>query len=344
MNYIEKNCDICGVGYKYDSRQKVSKYCSQRCRSLSQRQKKIIGEEGIDYVVCKICNFKFKEINNDHLFTHETNCIEYDKKYGYNLRISDKTRKNKDTLTSIMSPELSKKLSDSHKKEGYIKKYGEVEGLSKYNDMIKKVTYSNGIDYYLDKYGESGREIYNDIQKKKVISLENQIKKHGEKEGIRKYNDWIETQKIKSTLPYFIKLYGEEIGLKNWLQKNDKISLSNSKIRKSERGDFNIYISEVNKFTRISLSINKLLMIELRGHTHGYDLDHIVSKINGFKNKIPPYVIGHISNLKIVDSSYNRKKQHKSDLEISYINKLCNEDNEYMKLIKNINLLKNNIL
>ena len=67
LSYIDKDCDICGKSYKYDSRQKVSKYCSQRCRSLAQRQKSITGEEGIDYVVCKICNYKFKEINNDHL-------------------------------------------------------------------------------------------------------------------------------------------------------------------------------------------------------------------------------------------------------------------------------------
>ncbi len=176
LSYIDKDCDICGNSYKYDSRQKVSKYCSQRCRSLAQRQKSITGEEGIDYVVCKICNYKFKEINNDHLSTHNISSLDYDKKYGNNQRTSEKTRRNKDTLSSLMTPELSKKLSNSHKKDAYIKKYGEVEGLSKYNDLIKKLIYSNGIDYYIDKYGEEGREIYNDIQKKKVISLDNQIK------------------------------------------------------------------------------------------------------------------------------------------------------------------------
>lgn len=154
LSYIDKDCDICGKSYKYDSRQKVSKYCSQRCRSLAQRQKSITGEEGIDYVVCKICNYKFKEINNDHLSTHNISSLDYDKKYGNNQRTSEKTRRNKDTLSSLMTPELSKKLSNSHKKDAYIMKYGEVEGLSKYNDLIKKLIYSNGIDYYIDKYGD----------------------------------------------------------------------------------------------------------------------------------------------------------------------------------------------
>jgi hypothetical protein len=340
LSYIDKDCDICGNSYKYDSRQKVSKYCSQRCRSLAQRQKSITGEEGIDYVVCKICNYKFKEINNDHLSTHNISSLDYDKKYGNNQRTSEKTRRNKDTLSSLMTPELSKKLSNSHKKDAYIKKYGEVEGLSKYNDLIKKLIYSNGIDYYIDKYGEEGREIYNDIQKKKVISLDNQIKKHGEKDGIERYNNWLELQKIKSTLPYFIKIYGEELGLKNWLEKNDKISVANSKIPISDRKLFYSYISEVNKYTRISLSINKLLMIELRGVKNGYDLDHIVSKVNGFRNNIPPYIIGHISNLRIIDSSYNRKKQHNSEKEISEIANSYDDDFKYKKLVNDINKLK----
>ncbi len=340
LSYIDKDCDICGKSYKYDSRQKVSKYCSQRCRSLAQRQKSITGEEGIDYVVCKICNYKFKEINNDHLSTHNISSLDYDKKYGNNQRTSEKTRKNKDTLSSLMTSELSKKLSNSHKKDAYIEKYGEVEGLSKYNDLIKKLIYSNGIDYYIDKYGEEGREIYNYIQKKKAISLDNQIKKHGEKDGIERYNNWLELQKIKSTLPYFIKIYGEELGLKNWLEKNDKISVANSKIPISDRKLFYSYISEVNKYTRISLSINKLLMIELRGVKNGYDLDHIVSKVNGFRNSIPPYIIGHISNLRIIDSSYNRKKQHNSEKEISEITNSCDDDFKYKKLVNDINKLK----
>jgi cell division protease FtsH len=38
-------------------------------------------------------------------------------------------------------------------------------------------------------------------------------------------------------------------------------------------------------------------------------LNELLVQLDGFKNNIPSYIIGHISNLKIVDSSYNRKKQ-----------------------------------
>lgn len=335
INYIEKNCDICDKLYKYDSRQKISKYCSIRCRGISQRQKNIKGELNIDYVICEICGFKFKEINNDHLSLHRISCIDYDKIYGCNKRVSEKTKINKNTLGPIMSAELSIKLSNSHKLDSYLEKYGNVEGNIKYNEIIKKYKYKNGISSYLDKYGqEDGLIIFSKIQKKKAINIENQIEKHGEELGLIKYNNWLNKQKNKNYLYFFTEKYGYEIGLKKWLEKNDKISLANSKIVKEDRKEFLNYIIEVNKFTRISLNCNNLLNIELRGNE--FDLDHMVSKVDGFKNKIPSYIIGHISNLKIVDRSYNRKKQHKSDNSFSYIIEKYENDIEYKKLINDI--------
>ena len=48
----------------------------------------------------------------------------------------------------------------------------------------------------------------------------------------------------------------------------------------------------MNKYTRLSLNNYNIDNIELRGNYFGYDLDHIYSKINGFKNGIPAYIIG----------------------------------------------------
>ena len=97
----------------------------------------------------------------------------------------------------------------------------------------------------------------------------------------------------------------------------------------------------MNRFTRISIEMNQLENLELRGQDKGYDLDHIVSKINGFKQNIPSYIIGHISNLRIVESTYNRKKQHKSDIPIEKILEQFENDLEYKKLIFNIINIEN---
>ena len=335
MDYIEKDCIFCGNLYKYDSRQKISKYCSSICRGRHHRQINMKGEIGVDYVECEICNLKFKEINNDHLKIHNISSSEYDEKYGYNKRISNKSREKKNTLSNIMTPELSKKLSRSHTIDGFIDKYGEEEGRVKHRSRTDNIKYSRSKEFYTNKYGDiEGEKIFSEIQAKKAITIDNLINKYGEKEGIIRYNKWVDLQKVKSTLSHFIELYGYEDGLSNWLEKNDKISLANSKIGRDDRKLFTSYILSVNKFTRISLNMNKLFMLELRGKDNGYDLDHIFSKIDGFKNGIPPYIIGHISNLRIINSSDNRKKQHRSDIDIDYIVELFNKDTEYKKIVK----------
>lgn len=336
IKYVKRNCNNCNIEYEYDSRQKNPKYCSNKCRGIFKRQSKIIGDIGIDYVICKICSLKFKEINNDHLSEHNINSLEYDKIYGNGLRTSSITSKRKNTIGIIMNNEFSKKLSDSHKIENYIKKYGKVDGPIKYNNMIKNKTYKNSVDSYIDKYGESGYDIFNEVQLKKVISLKNQIKKHGNIEGEIKYKNWLYKQKFKSTIYYFIDKYGELEGIEKWMIKNNNISVANSKILKSEKSDFSKYILDVNKFTRISISIHDLLNINLRGRENGYDLDHRVSKIYGFKNKIPAYIIGHISNLNIVTISYNRKKQHRSDIDLNIVKDRFEIDIEYKKIIEKI--------
>jgi endogenous inhibitor of DNA gyrase (YacG/DUF329 family) len=336
----KKKCDICGEIYEYDSRQKNSKYCSKYCRSVSISQRKIEGEEGIDFVICKVCGLKFKEINNDHVKKHNMTCEEYDKKFE-SSRTSDKTKKKKDTLSSLMCNEMSEKLSKSHTIENYIDKYGYELGIYNYNKMIENKKYKNGKESYIDKYGEFiGLEIYNSVQKKKAITLENCINKHGEIEGKKLYDKWRENQKNKNFLSFYIEKYGYEIGLVKWLDKNNKISLSNSKIKKEDRKEFKYYIYEVNKYTRLSLNNYKIDNIKLRGDEFGYDLDHIFSKIDGFKNKIPSYIIGHISNLRIVKSSYNRKKQHNSDIKIEYIIEKYEKDTKYKKLVNDIEKTK----
>lgn len=337
-----RNCNVCGKLYEYDSRQKNSKYCSQSCRSLSYSQNKITGIEGVDFVICKICGLKFKEINNDHIKKHNMSCEEYDDKFK-SIRTSEKTRIKKDTLSTLMCKEMSDKLSKSHTIEGYIDKYGDVDGVIRFNKMISNKQYKNGKNSYIDKHGDiRGLEIYREVQKKKAITLKNCIEKHGLIEGEKIYNKWRELQKNKNFLSYYIDKYGYDIGIERWLDKNNKISLANSKIKKEDKKKFINYIYDVNKYTRLSLSNYEVDGIDMRGKEFGYDLDHIFSKVSGFKNGIPAYIIGHVSNLRIVESSYNRRKQHRCDIEIEDIIRKYESDIEYKKLVNDIEKIKTN--
>ena len=109
-----------------------------------------------------------------------------------------------------------------------------------------------------------------------------------------------------------------------------------SKIDESLRCEYKNFCILVDKLTRISLQLYDLENIKLRGFKYGYDLDHRVSKINGFKNNIEPHFIAHISNLQIVTSSINRTKQHNSNLDINYILNETNNDEKYLGIIKDI--------
>ena len=48
-----------------------------------------------------------------------------------------------------------------------------------------------------------------------------------------------------------------------------------------------------------------------------YELDHKFSKSEGFKNNVPPDIIGHPSNLEMIDRSENRKKYNKSSISLN---------------------------
>jgi len=55
----------------------------------------------------------------------------------------------------------------------------------------------------------------------------------------------------------------------------------------------------------------------LRGRTKGtYQLDHVVSKFDGFMNNVSPEVIAHPKNLRMLESSENKKKHARSDMTI----------------------------
>jgi hypothetical protein len=333
---IKNNCEYCFSEYLHLQSQK-SKYCSSTCRNKAYIQRNVKGEENIDYIICKICNFKFKEINADHLNTHNINKEEYDVKYGN--RISEKTRFNKNTLSSLLTPEFSKKLSESHSIENYKKKYGQDLGVVKYNEMILNKSYKNSINYYHDKYGKQvGEKLFKERQLKGSMTLNNQIKLHGNAEGTRRYHEWLMKQKNKNTISYFVELYGYELGLSKWFDKNNKISIANSKINNDQKKEYKKYCILVDKFTRISLQIYNLENIHLRGLTNGYDLDHRVSKIFGFKNEIIPEVVAHISNLQIITSSENRIKQHNSNINVSEILENYKKDDNYKDIIKQIKM------
>jgi hypothetical protein len=74
---------------------------------------------------------------------------------------------------------------------------------------------------------------------------------------------------------------------------------------------FEIYRYHVIKFTKHQ-PLNTLVNFEKRAgygkSKDPYQLDHKFSTVQGFLNNIPPYIIGHISNLQMLPSKENNSK------------------------------------
>lgn len=86
------------------------------------------------------------------------------------------------------------------------------------------------------------------------------------------------------------------------------------------KSDFDQYESEVDRLTEKAYKKYKEIINPnnlKRGRIKGsYQLDHIYSKSEGFKNKIPPHIISHPANLRMLTINENISKSYKSDITI----------------------------
>ncbi len=150
--------------------------------------------------------------------------------------------------------ERCKKLSFSRTKEGYIEKYGEEIGIAKYLEKNSKL--SVGVAA-LQKNGYSDEEIKQIKQKhssNSTTSLENMIKRYGEFEGKKRFEEFINnnffscrsidswlkrglteeeaSQAVKKVqtrnLDFFKQKYGEEKAVIKWLNSNKKKAFANT--------------------------------------------------------------------------------------------------------------------
>lgn len=83
----------------------------------------------------------------------------------------------------------------------------------------------------------------------------------------------------------------------------------------AERTEFERYKLEVRRITK-QQPIHLLENYDKRGGATGWHLDHKYSILQGFIDKIPPAVIGHISNLRIIPARDNVQKSHQCSVTI----------------------------
>ena len=57
---------------------------------------------------------------------------------------------------------------------------------------------------------------------KKSHTLDGYIEKYGEEVEKEKYNKWLEYNKVKNTLPFYLEKYSKKEGYNKWFNKNKK--------------------------------------------------------------------------------------------------------------------------
>jgi hypothetical protein len=69
------------------------------------------------------------------------------------------------------------------------------------------------------------------------------------------------------------------------------------------------YYARVWQFTKITVRKYPDMIEDLKKRGREWHLDHKFSVVEGFKQNIPPYIIGSYHNLEIIDAIENMKKQ-----------------------------------
>ena len=92
--------------------------------------------------------------------------------------------------------------------QSMINKYGSEEGTERWESYRKKQAYTNSLEYKQDKHGWS-REDFDSYNSGRAVTVENMVARHGEQEGLRKWDEYCDRQKVTKSRDYVVGRYGE---------------------------------------------------------------------------------------------------------------------------------------
>lgn len=108
--------------------------------------------------------------------------------------------------------------------KGLIEKYGEEEGLNRWNSYRNKQANTNSFEYKKERYGWT-RDKFDEYNKSRAVTIENMIKRHGDNKGTKKWLEYCDRQAYTNTLDYFIEREGS---IKNGLEIYEKVNREKS--------------------------------------------------------------------------------------------------------------------
>ena len=178
-------------------------------------------------IKCLECGFESSRLQWTHFKFNCTgrfnNGTEY-KKYYPNAKVVDKDLAKKTAITL----------------DNLIKKYGDIDGVRRWESYKHKQAESNSLEYKKEKHGWTDNQ-FKEYNNSRSQTLEKMISRHGETEGISKWESYCSRQSYTNTKLYFINQYGEDAGTKRYIEINKKKSVGNPKVLAEK---LNISLSE----------------------------------------------------------------------------------------------------
>lgn len=121
-------------------------------------------------------------------------------------------------ITTEQIKSLTKQKYTTNSLEHFIKKYGEDIGPIKYQQYKDRQAYTASSEYFIKEKGMSEEQV-KIYHKSRGHTLQSDIEKYGEEEGIKKWNEYCKRQAYAGvSLDYFIEKYGEKDGTKKYQQ------------------------------------------------------------------------------------------------------------------------------
>lgn len=237
----------------------------------------------------------------------------------------------------ILHKELSAKVKDnSPSKKKMIENYGEELGLQKWQELCN--SRSGSLENFIWRHGEElGTEKYIHFceRNKGNHTLERKLEKMPQEEAEIAYSKGQYKLKNKNYLEYYIELYGEEEGTQRFDARRKKQSYSikntkkemvwkigtptykrwleatgNMQYNDEEKKAIKRYYYDVWRVTK-KQPLHLLPNFDKRGQQSVKDsfaVDHRISIMYGFRNKISAEEIGNINNLQMLPHTLNSSK------------------------------------
>lgn len=167
--------------------------------------------------------------------------------------------------------------------ENLTNKYGELEGLKRWERYRKLQSETNTFEYKKEKYGWGEKE-FNDFNKSRAVTLKNMIKKYGEEKGAHIFNEYVEKQKVNGkSISWFLEKHGEEIGrriFKEMLQ--GKLKGINGVVNSKPAGEFFARIENLleDRFEIYYFNKNFEFEVIIEETGNVYYLDFFIKELN----------------------------------------------------------------